>query len=166
MSRSPYFDALASASSISHGEVQQRKDAIKHAEVISRDEMQRRARADKSPGGTDRVAVEESDGSEMQATIVKVVALPQVGAREPIAIARATNKPCRILVKNLSATTINLGFSPQDIQGPSGLGSDIWVLLPGDQDTLVAAPGQVLYGNGAAPDAQVCVSVSEAFPYL
>jgi hypothetical protein len=160
MAKSPYFDALARATGISHEEVQQRKTAITRADVVSRDEMQKRARAEK------QVAPEAATGDDMQATVVKVVALPQVGAREPIAIARATNKPCRILVKNLSATTVNLGFSPQDVQAPTGVGSDIWVLLPGDADVLVAAPGQVLYANGAAPDTQVCVSVSEAFPLL
>lgn len=143
--KSPYFEAIVRA-----------KEA-----VVSKEEMKARASTDSK-----RVATELATGKEMQATVNKTIVLPQVFAREPIAIARATTRPCRVMVKNLSATTINLGFSAQDVQAPSGVGSDIWVLLPGDEDILVLAPGQVLFGNGAAPNARVSVSVSEAFPFL
>lgn len=162
--RSPYYEALAAAGG-GRGILKQDSPYFKAvAKAPAQPSKNEAARA----FAKNRTAPETSagDGEQMQATIFKVVLLPQVLEREPIAVARATTKPCRILVKNISAGNVNLGWAAQDIQGPAGLGADRWVLLPGDNDVIVAAPGQVLYGNGSAPNTQVCVSVSEAYPPL
>jgi hypothetical protein len=136
-------------------------EAMQRVSAVSKAEMQARASVN-----TPKVATELATGGEMQATINKTIVLPQVFEREPIAVARATARPCRVVVKNISATTVNLGFSAQDVQSPDGPGTDIFVLLPGDQDVLVLAPGQVLFANGAGPGTRITVSVSEAFPFL
>lgn len=136
-------------------------DLVKRAGQVSREEMVARASANPK-----RTATELATGAEMQATTNRVLVLPQVFAREPVAIARATTRPTRVVIKNLSATTINCGFAAQDVQSPDGPGTNIFVLLPGDEDVLILAPGQVLFANAAGPNARATVSVSEAFPYL
>lgn len=102
----------------------------------------------------------------MRPTTFQVYLLPQIGERDPVAVARAGQAtPSRVEIRNLSATTINVGLAQQDIQGPSGITSTVWQIPPGEKDLFVLAEGQVLFANSSAPSARICVQVSEAYPF-
>jgi hypothetical protein len=104
--------------------------------------------------------------AKMQATIVQTITLPQISAREPVAVAFATDKPCRVMIKNVSGAIVFVGFESSDVQGQGGPGSNSWQIQPATVDIFVLAPAQKLYAAANAPNALVCVSVSEALPPL
>lgn len=103
----------------------------------------------------------------MQQSVFQTLTLPQISEREPAAVAYATDKPCRVMVKNLSGAIVFLGFDSSDIQNPiSGPGTQAWQIQPAQTDIFVLAPGQKLYGAANAPNALICMHVSEALPPL
>jgi hypothetical protein len=102
----------------------------------------------------------------VRTTTLQVYLLPQIGERDPVAIGRAGQAtPSRVEIRNLSATTVNVGLAQQDIQGPNGITSTIWQIPPGEKDLFILADGQVLFANASAPNARICVQVSEAYPF-
>jgi hypothetical protein len=102
--------------------------------------------------------------AKMQASIVQTVTLPQISARDPVSVAFATDKACYVLIKNVSGAIVFVGFESSDVQGQSGPGSPSWQIQPANTDIFVLAAGQKLYAAANAPNALICVHVSEVPP--
>lgn len=98
----------------------------------------------------------------MRNTLVQTVALPQVGEREPIAVAYAPEDvEAWAVIRNNSPVVVSLGFSSQDVSGPEGLGSSIFQIYPGQSDTFRLNKKQKLYAISSGPKGQVSVHVYE-----
>lgn len=101
----------------------------------------------------------------MHETTFGTILLPGAGANtRPICIAKASTVPIRVIVDNISAVTVLLGSTSEDVYTGSGPGTAVYRLTNGEVRTFVLAPKQSLFAAGAGAMANVSVSVSDAYP--
>lgn len=101
----------------------------------------------------------------MQPTTFNTLLVPGAGSNtRPICIATATKVPVRVVVDNISAITLFLGATAQDVYTGSGPGTAVYRLSSGEVRTFVLAPKQSLFCAGSGAAANVSISVSEAYP--
>lgn len=104
----------------------------------------------------------------MQDTVFQTFTTPaaSVALAKPLVIARGTNVPVRVLVKNIGAVPIFVAGADQDVVTAEGPSSKTYQIDALASDVFVLAAEQSLYAVGAVAGGKVSVSVSEALPLL
>lgn len=102
----------------------------------------------------------------MNLTRFATVSVPGLPTNSPAPIVRApADAPARVLVKNVGAVLIFISDDPQSLLGGSGP-SAAFLMAPGDDDVIVLAPLQTLYGVGVAGGGLLSISLSDAVPVV
>lgn len=93
------------------------------------------------------------------------LALPS-GTSSPQAIATApSDRPSRVAVKNVSGATAIIGYPATALQSAAGAGgTQVFVLLPGDNEVVVLPVGVGLFGLSMTAGAVVSMAQSDALP--
>jgi len=93
------------------------------------------------------------------------IALPMSGS-DPIAIASAPEAATsRVAVKNVSGATAIIGYPSGALTNTTGAGAtQIFVLVPGDNEVVVLPPGVQLFGVSLVAGAVVSMAQSDALP--
>jgi hypothetical protein len=78
------------------------------------------------------------------------------------AIARGTNSPMRVQVRNSSPVEIFLSDTQTDLTSTNAPSGSVYRLPAGERDVFVMAPNQNLYAVAAGAGAFLSISLSEA----
>ncbi len=98
----------------------------------------------------------------MQNTRFETVTVQPVGSSTPTTLVKSAKVPLRLLVNNVGAVVIFVAATVTDLSPlPS---TATYRIFPGQQHSLIAAPGQGIYAIGAAAGGLVSVTTSEALP--
>ena len=102
---------------------------------------------------------------KMNESQLRTMTIPGTPTTQPPAIAIAMpDRPMRVLVDNVGATTIRLGFSAGGLGGTASTGGD-FQLLTGRDRVLILAPGQRLYAASLGAIGSLSIATSDALPY-
>ena len=104
----------------------------------------------------------------MRATDAQTFTVPgaATASTRPMVIARGTDVPVRVLVRNVGAVPLFVAFADQDVVTAEGPSSKTFQIDPLSSDVFVLAPEQMMFAVGAVVGGRVSVSVSEALPLL
>jgi hypothetical protein len=102
----------------------------------------------------------------MNATRFKTLTIsPAVANGTPTSLAQASLVALRVLVRNLSGTTLFVGENPGDCIGADGLPTVNTFRIPvGQEEVFVIAPKQSLLAVAIGAGAIASIAVSEALP--
>ncbi len=81
-------------------------------------------------------------------------------------IARGTNVPVRVQVRNPGPVDVFLSDTLTDLTSAAGPSGNVYRLPSNDRDVFVLAPEQSLYAVAAGAGAFLSISLSDAIPIL
>lgn len=104
----------------------------------------------------------------MQQTLFETFSVPGAATSQtdPFVIARGTEVPVRVMVKNVGPVPLFLAGADQDVVTEEGPSSKTFQLDASESEVFVLAPEQNMYAVGATDGGRVSVTISEALPLL
>lgn len=103
----------------------------------------------------------------MQNTIFRTIQLPPLALLAGGAVntvVTATDKPLRVLLRNLSGAVMFFGTASESMIGSGAPGTQVYQLPAGQETTFIIAPKQQLFGCANGAGALLSLSISEALP--
>lgn len=100
----------------------------------------------------------------MQRSVAVTFQVPNAftqGGPGPTPVARGTEVPIRVVVRNRGPNVLLLAYNAEDVRVGGG---QTFQLPPGDETVLVCSPKQALYAGGIGPGGVISASYSEALP--
>lgn len=79
-------------------------------------------------------------------------------------VVTATDKPLRLLLRNLSGVMMFFGTASESMIGSGAPGTKVYQLPAGQETTFIIAPRQQLFGCANGVGALLSMSISEALP--
>ncbi len=93
------------------------------------------------------------------------ISVPQANANvAPAVVTTAASAPIRVLMRNTGPVPVFVAKASTDLQVAGGAVSAVYRLPAGQVDVFIIAPRQTIYVGGVGAGAEICVSISEAFP--
>lgn len=112
-----------------------------------------------------RIADDRGYTASMNPTSGKTFPVPDLGA-PPAPLARGTEVPVRVTVRNVGPVLLFLAFATEDLSADGGPSGGAIELPVGENDVYVLDAGQVLFASSAGPGGRASLSQSDALPLL
>jgi hypothetical protein len=97
-----------------------------------------------------------STGSQLN-----TVTLPPIGSNNPATLAYATDKPFRVVVRNVGAVPVVLAHDAGTLENAPAV-ANTFLLPTGASEVFVLAPKQGIFAAGVGGGGMISIAISEA----